>query len=262
MMTLIKSKSWNLVSRTAGIKLSPATWDFSIKRFPYSLVRKLKSKLCVIGDLQQGIDIFENYAHIISWKTARLLLILSVFFKLSSAQVYYTAALRQAPIINDIYIALPKGLKHLKKIELPTSFKENHVIKLNWFLYGIRNSPRNFFKHLNTELEQCKFVQCPHHPCLFIGLKVICVVYVDYCLLFYPSHSNIDQPIDNIHQTGMTLNFEDDAAGFLGVNIDHAENGCVTLTQKGFIDCILIAIRLEDASPKKTLSSNSPLVDT
>ena len=115
-----------------------------------------------------------------------LLLILSVILKSSSTKVDYTAAFCKAPIANDVYMYLPKRGQQLNKMGLPTSFKENYIIKLNRSLYGIRDSPRNFFKHLEGKLEQCEFVQSPQDPYLFIGPKVIFVVYVDDCLLLFP----------------------------------------------------------------------------
>jgi hypothetical protein len=45
----------------------------------------------------------------------------------------------------------------------------------------------------------------------------------------------------------MTLEVEDDVAGFLGVHIDcNKETGEVTLTQKGLIDRILEGLQVED----------------
>ena len=57
----------------------------------------------------------------------------------------------------------------------------------------------------------------------------------------------------------MTLNVEDDVAGFFGVHIDHTYDGCITLTQTGIIDHIMLATHLEDANPKKIPSPKEPL---
>ena len=141
----------------------------------------------------------------------------------------YTAIFYQVTIANDVYTVFPKEWQQLNKMGLPTLFKENHVLNFNRSLYGLRDSPRNFFKHLQGKLKQCKFIQSSHDPCLFIGTKLICVVYADDYLFFSPSYSDIDQKNENIRQTGMTLNAEDDVVGSLGVHIYHEENGCVTL---------------------------------
>jgi hypothetical protein len=51
----------------------------------------------------------------------------------------------------------------------------------------------------------------------------------------------------------MTLEVEDNGAGFLGVHIDrNKETGEVTFTQKGLIDRILDALQVEDLPPVNT----------
>ena len=113
---------------------------------------------------------------------------------------------------------------------------ENHVLKLKRSLYGQRDSPRNFFEHLKGNLIKCKFRQSESDPCLFFSDKVICVVYVDDCLFFSRQQVHIDRAIQDIKDTGMDLNVEDDVAGFLGVHLNHKDNGQVDLTQTGLID--------------------------
>ena len=44
---------------------------------------------------------------------------------------------------------------------------------------------------------------------------MICVVYMDDCLFFYPSQQDIDKDIEDVWNIGMVLNVEDDKAGFL-----------------------------------------------
>lgn len=135
---------------------------------------------------------------------------------------------------------------------LKTPFKENHVLKLNRSLYGLRDSPRNFFEHLKGNLITCGYHQSENDPCLFFSDKVICVVYVDDCLFFSRSQNSIDASIEKIKETGMDLNVEDDVAGFLGVHIQHHENGHIELTQTGLIDRIISAMHLDDANIKLT----------
>ena len=60
---------------------------------------------------------------------------------------------------------------------------------------------------------------------------MICIVYVDDCLFFSKSQSDIDKSIEAIKNTGMDLNVEDDVAGFLGILLKRQENGNVLLTQ-------------------------------
>ena len=52
-------------------------------------------------------------------------------------------------------------------------------LKINKKLYGLRLSPRAFWKYITVKLEACGFEQSKFDPCMFIGPDVICVVYVN-----------------------------------------------------------------------------------
>ena len=70
----------------------------------------------------------------------------------------------------------------------------------------------------------------------------------------------IDAAIAKIKATGMDLEKESDAAGFLGVDITrHEEDGRITLTQVGLANKIIHAMGLDDANPKMTPAPKEPL---
>jgi hypothetical protein len=259
-VTLQKLGAWEQVPRPKGVNVILTTWAFKIKRYPSGLVRKLKSRFCVRGDMQKdGIDVFETFAPVVSWTTVRLLLILSVILDLKTAQVDYTSAFCQAPMKTDVYVALPNGWRTLNRMGLPDMFKEDHVLKLKRSLYGQKDAPRIFFEFLKENLLKCGYRQSDHDPCLFISDTVICLCYVDDCLFFGKEQSEIDKSIQAIRDTGMDLNYEDDVAGFLGVHIDHREDGTVELTQTGLIDRIIDALGVAEANPKLTPAPREPL---
>ena len=192
---------WEQVPKTDHIHVIPSTWAYRVKRFPSGLVRKLKSRFCVRGDLQkEGIEVFETFAPVESWTTVRLLLIISVILELKTTQVDYTAAFCQVPMDHDVFVALPKGWQELNKMGLAEQFRPDHVLRLKRSLYGQRDAPRNFFKHLKGNLLKCKYKQSKFDPCLFISDSVICLVYVDDCLFFAKDQTSIDLSIKDIKE--------------------------------------------------------------
>jgi Reverse transcriptase (RNA-dependent DNA polymerase) len=89
----------------------------------------------VRGDLRrEGIDYFDTYAPIVSWTTVPLLLVLSVVLGLYMVQVDYTLAFVQVDIDDEIYIEMPR------KFEI-----DRHVLRLNKSVYGLEQTPLNFF---------------------------------------------------------------------------------------------------------------------
>jgi len=140
--------------------------------------------------------------------------------------------------------------------EMPRGFAEpGKVLRLKKNLYGKKAAPRLWFQHLRERLIATGFKQMIDvDPCLFISDKVICLVYVDDTLLYARNMKDIDDVIKALTEDHkMTLEIEDDVAGFLGVHIErNKETGEVTLTQKGLIDRIIEALQIEDLPPVDT----------
>ena len=110
-------------------------------------------------------------------------------------------------------------------IEMPRGFREpGKVLKLKRSLYGLKQSPRNFFLHLKSKLEQVGFTQSESDHCLFLSDKVICLVYVDDTLFYARNVSDIDDVIAGLRKAEMDLEEESDVAGFLGVLINNKSN--------------------------------------
>jgi Reverse transcriptase (RNA-dependent DNA polymerase) len=61
---------------------------------------------------------------------------------LVTKQVDYTLAFVQSDLNEDVYIRMAKGFK-----------RPGHVYKLKKSLYGLWQSPLNFFQHLKEGLE-------------------------------------------------------------------------------------------------------------
>ena len=251
--TLVDDKdAWDVVKREPWMNVLPSTWAFKCKRYPDGTVRKLKSRFCVRGDRQvEGVDFFDTFAPVVSWTTVRLMLILSIVLGLSTRQVDYTAAFVHAPMEEDVYVGMPRGFSEPGK-----------VLKLKRSLYGLKQSPRNFFQHLKGKLEGIGFTSATDvDPCLFISDKVICLLYVDDTLFYSPKAEYIDEVIQKLRNEDMDLEEEGDVAGFLGVHIErNIKDGSIKLTQKGLIKRIIETLNIPKLKPKWTPAKAEPLV--
>ena len=149
-------------------------------------------------------------------------------------------------------------------MNIPQKFKRNHVLTLKRSMYGLRQSPRNFFKHLKKNLEIAGFVQSENDPCLFISDNVICVCYVDDCLWWSPEQRYIDEAIERV-KVNMDLEVEDSVDGFLGISVDRklGDDGEeeIHLKQKGLIDRVIAALGLdkENSNGIRTPAPDAPL---
>jgi hypothetical protein len=212
--TLEKMDSWTVVDRTDDMNVLPSTWAFKIKRFPDGLTKKFKARFCARGDKQiEGVDYFETYAPVVQWTTVRLMLILECLLGLVSKQSDVTCAFLHAHLDDNekVFVEMPQGFKQYSKNG------RAKCLSLKRTLYGLKQSPRAFWKYLVTKFESCGLKMSEFDPCLFISDRVICVTYVDDILMWSKDEAYIYDLCDILRAAGVELEEEGDAAGFLGV---------------------------------------------
>jgi hypothetical protein len=135
----------------------PSTWAFTCKRFTDGIIRKLKARFCARGDQQiEGLAFFETFAPVVAWETIIIMLIMSIIFDLATLKVDYTAAFVHADIEKPPNWETKTELEKERSgvyIQMPRGFGEyGKVLKLKKSLYGLTQSPRNFFLHLKAKL--------------------------------------------------------------------------------------------------------------
>ena len=173
---------------------------------------------------------------------------------LKSKQGDVTAAFLHADLDEKekVYVRMPQGFR-----------KNGKVLKLKKTLYGLKQSPRMFWKYLTKSMEECGLKQSALDPCLFIGEKVVAVCYVDDILFFAKDEADIEKLMVELRNTGLLLEKESSAAGFLGVDIKPLKvdsDGNATeleLTQCGLIDRIITNMGLDSRDHGKATPTDS-----
>ena len=244
--SLINLDAWEEVKRcdVSGYNILDSTWALKRKRYPDYSIKKLKARMCVRGDQQiEEVDFFDTFAPVVQWSTVRILLVISLYLGMKSRQVDYTNAFVQAPIETEVYIEYPKLFE-----------RKGYVLKLKRSVYGLRQSPKNFYTFLREGLEARGWKASEYDPCLFYRNGMVCLIYVDDCLFFGATEELIDECIKELREKkpiALVLEEEDDVAGFLGILLERTEVG-IELKQEGLIKRILEALGLQDCSPRST----------
>ena len=257
--TLERMDAWSVEERTLDMNVLPSTWAFKCKRYPDGLIKKFKARFCARGDRQiEGVDFFETYASVVQWTTIRLMLILEALLDLTSKQGDVTCAFLHAHLEpgEEVYVQMPKGFVQYDRNQ------RSKVLKLKRCLYGLKQSPRAFWKYMVEKLAACGMKQSELDPCLFIGNSVITVMYVDDILMWSPSPEHIYKLRQNLREQGVDIEEEDDAAGFLGLKLTKNEgSGQILTTQEGLTTRIIEALGLDGEMSKghKTPCLKAPL---
>ena len=99
---------------------------------------------------------------------------------------------------------------------MPLGFRQKgKVLCLKKTLYGLRQSPRMFWKYLTNAMKACEMEASGFDPCMFIGERVVAVVFVDDILFWATDEKYINDLGAQLRGQGLLLEEEGDAAGFL-----------------------------------------------
>jgi hypothetical protein len=165
------------------------------------------------------------------------MLILEVLLGLKSKQGEVTATFLHALLGSNkhIYCEMPLGFR------IP-----GNVLKLKTTLYGLRQSPRAFWKYLVEKMAICGMVQSKLDPCLFVGEKVICISYVDDLIFWAYNERDIHHISMKLREVRVDLEQETNAAGFLGIQMERdPDTGLLETKQEGLTLRIIEAMGLD-----------------
>ena len=210
----------------------PLTWAFKIKRWPNGILRKIKARICVRGDLQDDLeDPFETYAPVASWASIRMLTILTLQQKWVTKQIDFSNAFVQAPLKKDVYVSLPAMFEDESGIN-----PNDTCLKLKKSLYGMKEAPKLWADFLSKALVKAGFEASAEDLGIYYGRGMAIAVYVDDVLFFGPNEDEMEKVIDELQTDGFELkrekNGDDTAFSFLGIELEE-KNGEIKLTQHG-----------------------------
>jgi hypothetical protein len=147
-------------------------WSLRRKCAPDWTILKHRSRICPNGGMQvEGVNYWTTYAPVVSWRTVRLPLILSLLSGLKSRQVNYVSAYRPAPLDCDLYMNIPPGflVQNNKLVFTQSSTKGNStdfVLRIKQNMYGLKQAGNNWFDTLKESL--LTRIQTKHRRSLLI----------------------------------------------------------------------------------------------
>ena len=164
-------------------------------------ISRYKARLVAKGFLQKpGINFDETFAPVVNYDSLCLLLALSARngwrprqFDVKSAFLYGVQ-----PELQTVYMQLPPGYR-----------KPRYCVKLKKCIYGLKQSPREWYRRLSTFLENCGFTATTFDPCVFVGklctldsaaddTKLYISIYIDDIVWFGPECLQADQLIEQL----------------------------------------------------------------
>lgn len=235
MESLHKNQTWELLNRPKGQKIVGRKWVFKKKEgTPGVETARYKARLVAKGFSQrEGIDFNEVFSPVVKHSSTRVLLAMVALFDLELEQLDVKTTFLHGELEEQIYMQQPQGFV--------VEGKEVHVCLLKKSLYGLKQSPREWYKRFDTFMpshgsSRSDYDSCVYHKKIPDGSFVYLLLYVDDMLIAARSMSEI-----NKLKTQLSGEFEMKDLGaakkILGMEIHKdRQAGKLYLSQKKYIE--------------------------
>ncbi|CAM8880666.1 unnamed protein product [Rhodiola kirilowii] len=184
------NNTWKLVHRPTDVKPLACKWINRIKEVnsPTDPPR-FKARLVAKGFHQrEGIHFNEIFAHVVKYKTLRLLIAMSDVYDWHIEQMDVKIAFLHGDLLETIHMCQPEGFVD--------KTKPNHVCLLRKFIYGLKQSPRQWNKNFDSCMLDLGLVRNKYDTCLYLkrvknNAPLFVLLYVDDLWLISSSLSDI-----------------------------------------------------------------------
>ena len=247
MMALGKNGTWDLVELPKGRKTVGCKWVFKLKRGVNDTEDRYKARLVAKGFSQKaGIDFHEIFSPVVKIVSIRIVLALVALFDLELQQLDVKTAFLHGDLDEEIYMEQPEGFVQHRNAKF--------VCRLKKSLYGLKQSPRQWYKKFDSFMLSQKYVRSEYDHCVYFkqlnnGIFIILVLYVDDMLLASKSIEEINRLKA---QMARTFDMKDLGAArqILGMEIFRdRSNGKLWLSQQKYIEKILLRFGMNNVKP-------------
>jgi len=178
LQSLYKNRTWELVKPLKGQKVIGCKWVFKKKDGSSGVdATRYKARLVAKGFSQRGgIDFNKVFSPVVKHSSIRVLLSIVALFDLEVEQLDVKTAFLHGDLEEQIYMKQPEGFV--------VEGKEDHACLLKKSLYGLKQSPRQWYKRFDSFMighnySRSNYDSCVYHKKLLDGTYVYLVLYVD-----------------------------------------------------------------------------------
>lgn len=253
--SLKENQVYEEVACPKGRKPIGSKWIFKIKTKADGTLDKYKARFVAKGYSQKyNIDYTETFAPVASPTNLRMLIAISTQRNYHMEQLDISTAFLYATLDEEIYILPPEGI--------PLKDPKN-VWRLKRGLYGLKQSPKQWYETLSKTIVQLGFEKAKTESCLFVNPKGLYIlVYVDDIIIAGSSLKEINNVKEELSkkfkiQDHGRLNY------FLGFEIEHnMKNGICKMHQQKYIYELLETYNMLNCRTVSTpIESQNPPAD-
>jgi hypothetical protein len=159
--SLHKNQTWELVKLPKGAKTIGCKWTFKKnERIPSIEDARVKARFVAKGSSQrEGMDFNEVFSPIVRHSSIRVLLAMVALFELELEQLDVKTAFLHGEFEEIIYMLQPEGFI--------VEGKEDQVCQLKRSLYGLKQSPRQWYMRFDSFMVGHGYTRISHDSCMY-----------------------------------------------------------------------------------------------
>ncbi|PKU65004.1 Retrovirus-related Pol polyprotein from transposon TNT 1-94 [Dendrobium catenatum] len=244
---LQRQGTWLLVPPEPHQNVLGCKWLFKTKFNSNGSIARYKARLVAQGFKQEhGLDYYETFSPVAKFATIRVFLTVTVSHKWTLLQLDMSNAFLHGALQEQVFMKQPAGF-------VDSQFP-HHVCLLKKAIYGLKQSPRQWFETLSSYLLSYGFTTSTADPSLLIynrdTTQLYILIYVDDILLT----GNSDAAISTLFralQTKFKMNNLGKLNQFLGLQATHTAYG-IHLNQTHYATEVLHKAAMSDCKPVLT----------
>ncbi len=244
-----------LVKRTSNMNILGTRLVFKVKTDENNAPVRWKARLVAKGyDQREGVDFHDTYSPVARFSSMRTLIALAAVHNLEMKQLDFKTAFLNASLDEDIYIGVPPGYNDITGTPIN---EKTHCFKLDRALYGLKQSPLEWYKLLHIILTACGYKNTAADPCFYYkhvpgcSIPIMITVYVDDCIIAY------DKSVEHVWLADKAKICEtykiddlDDINFCLKMKIERDRiAGTIKVSQYGYVQSLLTEYKLSDLKP-------------
>ncbi|KAL5768311.1 hypothetical protein ACOSQ2_015094 [Xanthoceras sorbifolium] len=249
--SLHKNDTWVLVKPPAKQRIFGCKWIFKRKEGILGVEdARYKARLVAKGYSQvPGVDFNDIFSPVVKHSSIRVLLALVAMHDLELEQLDVKTAFLHGELEEQIYMQQPQGFI--------VEGKEDHVCLLKKSLYGLKQSPRQWYKRFDSFMIGNGYSRSNYDSCVYFrktddGSFVYLLLYVDDMLIAAKKLSDIDKLKKQL-KNEFEMKDLGAAKKILGMEIKrNRKEGKLFLTQRGYIEKVLERFGMKNAKPVST----------
>ncbi|KAH9668944.1 hypothetical protein KPL70_021590 [Citrus sinensis] len=251
MESLQRNQTWTLIPNLGNKRLISCKWIFKRNEgIPDVEPPKYKARLVAREFTQrEGVDFNEMFSPIVKHSSIRILLAMVALLDLELEQMDVKTPFLHGNLEEQILMAQPEGFE--------CKGKEDYVCLLHKSLYGLKQSPRQWYRRFNNFMVSKGYHRSRYDSCVYFGgldqggVSYL-LLYVDDMLIASKYKLEIER-LKNLLKVEFEMKDLGNAKRILGMDIiRYRSAGTLFLSQEKYIKKVLERFEMQDCKPVQT----------